>query len=237
MSFKNYYDILGVQKNASQTEIKKAYRKLSIKFHPDKNNGDEFLGEMFKNINEAYEILSDPTKRKKYDETLKNISPSFVKSNQANNQTYKQNKSLRDDFKRMNELLKLYFDKELVAKKKHIEYKQAKRIPKPKYLTLSKLLWTILIMLGIYWFFKPSSYYWKTKQQQQIGLNYNTWIVKENANVFSEPDISSLKIDKVSVGTRFINPPETKYFIEIKITDENGIERKGYVRKRKLKKR
>lgn len=65
---KDYYDILGVDKDASQKEIKKAYRKLAKKHHPDMNDGDEKSSEKFKEISEAYEILSDPDKRKRYDQ-------------------------------------------------------------------------------------------------------------------------------------------------------------------------
>lgn len=65
---KDYYDILGVDKDASQKEIKKAYRKLAKKYHPDMNDGDEKSSEKFKEISEAYEILSDPDKRKRYDQ-------------------------------------------------------------------------------------------------------------------------------------------------------------------------
>lgn len=61
---KNYYDVLGVNKQASQDDIKKAYRKLSKKYHPDRNGGDD---SKFKEINEAYDILGDETKRKQYD--------------------------------------------------------------------------------------------------------------------------------------------------------------------------
>ena len=64
---KDYYYILGVTRTATTDEIKKAYRKLSLKFHPDKNDGDTFFTERFKDINEAYEILSDEIKRKKFD--------------------------------------------------------------------------------------------------------------------------------------------------------------------------
>lgn len=63
----NYYDVLGVSRNASIDEIKKAYRKLALKYHPDRNKGDKGTEEKFKGINEAYEILSDPEKRKQYD--------------------------------------------------------------------------------------------------------------------------------------------------------------------------
>lgn len=61
---KNFYDVLGVNKNASQDDIKKAYRNLSKKYHPDRNGGDD---SKFKEINEAYDTLGDETKRKQYD--------------------------------------------------------------------------------------------------------------------------------------------------------------------------
>ncbi|MES1197838.1 MAG: DnaJ domain-containing protein [Chitinophagaceae bacterium] len=69
-NIKDYYYILGLNKNASKDEIKTAYRKLSVKFHPDKNNGDKFFEERFKDIQEAYETLEDDAKRKIYDDTL-----------------------------------------------------------------------------------------------------------------------------------------------------------------------
>ena len=67
MTYKDYYKILGISKNASTEEVKKAYRKLAIKYHPDKNKGDKTAEDRFKEINEANEVLSDPEKRKKYD--------------------------------------------------------------------------------------------------------------------------------------------------------------------------
>lgn len=67
MKEKDYYKILGVAKNASPDEIKKAYRKHAVKYHPDKNPGDKAAEERFKEIGEAYDVLSDPEKRKKYD--------------------------------------------------------------------------------------------------------------------------------------------------------------------------
>ncbi len=63
----SYYDVLGVNPNASIEEIKKAHRKLSLKFHPDKNDGDEYFTQMFRQINVAYLTLSDAEKRKTYD--------------------------------------------------------------------------------------------------------------------------------------------------------------------------
>ena len=68
MDFVDYYKTLGVAKNASQDDIKKAYRKLARKFHPDVNPNDKEAHKKFQQINEAHEVLSDPEKRKKYDQ-------------------------------------------------------------------------------------------------------------------------------------------------------------------------
>ena len=64
---KNLYDALGVSKSASQDEIKKAYRKLARQYHPDTNPGDNEAEERFKEVQGAYDVLSDPDKRKQYD--------------------------------------------------------------------------------------------------------------------------------------------------------------------------
>ena len=68
MEFKDYYKTLGVTKSSTDKEIKQAYRKLARKFHPDVNPGDKSSEAKFKEINEAYEVLGDPDKRRKYDE-------------------------------------------------------------------------------------------------------------------------------------------------------------------------
>src|SRR2546430_11710329 len=67
MEYKDYYKVLNVSRGASADEIKKAFRKLARKYHPDVNPGDKKAELRFKEINEAYEVLSDPDKRRKYD--------------------------------------------------------------------------------------------------------------------------------------------------------------------------
>lgn len=68
---RDYYEMLGIKPNATDYEIKQAYRKLSLKLHPDKNDSDEFFSEIFKSVNEAYSVLSDFEKRKQYDLEIK----------------------------------------------------------------------------------------------------------------------------------------------------------------------
>ena len=68
VKFKDYYEVLGVPRTATEDQIRSEYRKLARKYHPDVNPGDKSSEEKFKEINEAYEVLSDADKRKRYDE-------------------------------------------------------------------------------------------------------------------------------------------------------------------------
>ena len=65
---RDYYEVLGVSKDASEDEIKKAYRKIAIKYHPDRNPGDKVAEEKFKEAAEAYDVLHDPQKKQQYDQ-------------------------------------------------------------------------------------------------------------------------------------------------------------------------
>ena len=78
MEYKDYYKVLGVERSATQDEIKKAYRKLAVKYHPDKNPGDKAAEEKFKEISEAYQVLGNEESRKKYDE----LAPVLLTSTQ-----------------------------------------------------------------------------------------------------------------------------------------------------------
>ena len=65
---KNYYDILGLTKSASDADIKKAYKKMAMQYHPDRNKGDKKAEEKFKEVNEAYQVLGDKEKKGNYDQ-------------------------------------------------------------------------------------------------------------------------------------------------------------------------
>ena len=68
MSKRDYYDVLGVERNVSEAELKKAYRRLAMKYHPDRNQGDTNTEKEFKEVKEAYEVLNDAQKRSAYDQ-------------------------------------------------------------------------------------------------------------------------------------------------------------------------
>ncbi|MCK5222547.1 MAG: DnaJ domain-containing protein, partial [Candidatus Aminicenantes bacterium] len=68
MGKRDYYDVLGVSKNSTQAEIKKAYRQIAMKYHPDRNQGDNASEEKFKEASEAYSVLGNEEKKSKYDQ-------------------------------------------------------------------------------------------------------------------------------------------------------------------------
>ncbi len=117
MIFKDYYKILGVSQNASADEIKKAYRKLALLYHPDKNPNDKVAEEKFKEIAEAYEVLKDEQKRKEFD-NLRSFGQNKTRTNYQSNNTYndfdfnpsykKQNKTYENPDKLWEEFLKDY---------------------------------------------------------------------------------------------------------------------------------
>ena len=89
MDYKDYYKILGIKKDASADDIKKAYRKLAVKYHPDKNQGDKAAEEKFKEANEANEVLGNAERRKKYDDLGQNWQNFQGSGNTANGGGYR----------------------------------------------------------------------------------------------------------------------------------------------------
>lgn len=98
MDYKDYYKILNIDKKASQDEIKKAYRALAVKYHPDKNPDDKTAEEQFKLANEANEVLGNPEKRKKYDELGENWQQYEKQGNQPRGNPFGGNQNAQNPF-------------------------------------------------------------------------------------------------------------------------------------------
>ena len=230
MAFKNCYDILGLTHSATQEEVKSAYRKLSMKFHPDKNNGDDFLAEMFKNINEANEILSNPTKRKEYDDTLKSFEDIGNNSNGNSNynpNNYPESTAIIDVLKSINE----YFRLEKIANQKYIAKTNAGYIPKPRHFTFAKVLLSILVLLFLWVFVRP-----RYSSVTNITTNNSaTWTTTQAATLYSEPNVNSTPLTTVSEGTTLTALKETNYFIQVEIYGRDSIQFQGYIRKKQIK--
>jgi len=236
MALKNYYDLLGVKPNASQKEIQTAFRKLALKLHPDKNNGDNFMAEMFKNINEANDTLSNPQKRQQYDQTLREIG-----SKQNNNQTHNQTENFNNLKKGVENLVRqsqLYFKQKDVTEIKRNQYLMSNAAPKPKYLTFKKILWTVLILLVLFWITKPTFKRTIFKELNFTKLKKSPiqWKTLEQSQIYIEPDIESQVIGSLKNDMHLESLKETNYFILIEYTDDYGGKSKGYVRKRQLSK-
>ncbi len=128
---RDYYYILGIKEDSSLQEIKTAYRKLSLKFHPDKNEGEKYFEEMFKAILEGYEILSDTEKRKSYEIRLNEFKSSKTNRDSLRNseETFKkkyeeQKRKIEFEFQKKENNIRAYYE----ARIKNINQQNEKRI-------------------------------------------------------------------------------------------------------------
>lgn len=133
MQFKNYYIVLGVKNTSTFEEIKNAYRELAKKFHPDKNHGNPLAEEKFKEIQEAYAVLSNPDKRKKYDLKFSYSSSTYQSSGQSYG-TYRGN---------------AYQYAQQQAQKKYSQATQSKQKTSPSNVRELKERYQILVSIGI----------------------------------------------------------------------------------------
>lgn len=167
---KNHYQTLGIERTSSQDEIKQAYRKLALKFHPDKNDGDKFFEERFKQIQEAYEVLSEPYEKGKYDSDFDRFF--FGRQSYQNtytNQTYQDKKEEPkvdpEEIRRKKE------EKERLAKEE-AERKRVKEIKRNADLSFEDKAWIglgsgfTMGILGVIMFFKYLAEGYNKKSQQ-----------------------------------------------------------------------
>ncbi len=225
MAFKNYYDILGILNTSSNQDIKKAYRKLSLKFHPDKNEEDEFLTEMFKNINEAYSVLSDLEKRKFFDESLALIKSfeekKIKKCNISNHELY-----------HLKQLTNLYLEKQELEESKTIEYYEVENKIIPLYFSLKLYLFLILISASSFLVLQPEFYYSKLIPNY-THYNYY-WSTSYKTSVYTEPNIESKKIGVFPPDINFRSKKFINEFLNIKFVDPFGVVINGYIEKKDL---
>lgn len=110
MAKRDYYEVLGVSKTATPDEIKKAYRKLAIKYHPDKNPGDKEAEEKFKEAAEAYDVLSNEEKRQKYDQFGHSMGPQGFPGGGGGGGAYYSNMSMDDIFSQFGDIFGGHFN-------------------------------------------------------------------------------------------------------------------------------
>lgn len=145
----DYYQILGVSQDATQEEVRDAYRKLSMKFHPDKNNGDKYFEDWSKKINEAYDTLGNPNKRGEYDR-----SKNGTNNNSGNNNRNQYNGNSEQDS--LSYLKRQYSDYK-TAKNNYRwalnEFRAATDIPKPNHFSFVKIsvgvIGILIALLGL----------------------------------------------------------------------------------------
>ena len=217
MSFKNYYDILGVSKIATDQEIKTAFKKLSKKFHPDKNDNDVFLNEMFKNINEAYQTLSDPQKRKKFDEQLHEISHTIPHASD-------------DELILLHKLFKSYqLKKEQLSEKQAVykaslDQKVSNGFNIPKYFSLFAIILFSYLLLNPQW--APVE-----KKATSNIIKDSIWTTYKLTHVYSELDNKSKIIGFILPNKKILSDIDTSGFVKIYFVNKDNYLVSGYLKK------
>ncbi len=179
---RDYYYILGIFQSSTEHEIKTAYRKLSMKFHPDKNNGEKFYEERFKEIQEGYEILSNPLKRREYDARLNQFTSSRTnRDNLKNTEEELRNKFEEEFRKREAEIKRNYqareerINNEAERKIKEENFRSAQTLhqTKERGVNYTPLFITICIAaLAIFIYFKYNEQ--KSIKQSQLAIGDTT---------------------------------------------------------------
>lgn len=188
---RDYYYILGISENANNSEIKTAYRKLSLKFHPDKNNGEKYFEERFKEIQDAYEILSDSIKRKNYNIELNRYRSSRTNKNKEEDEL---KRKYSEELRRKEEEIR----NEYQAKEKKLkeEFEKIKAKSKNNNINLSfRLIFIILfvsslILFQIYKHFNKSEII-QNKEHEDL-INFSDYQIRQNnddKNIESKSDV------------------------------------------------
>jgi uncharacterized protein (TIGR02145 family) len=205
---KNYYYILGIHSAATESEIKKAYRKLSLKFHPDKNDGDKFFEDRFKEINEAYENLIIPEKRKVYDEIL----------NEQENQEEQTRQEQRDQVQKNQEEHRRHGQSE------HEQKRLIAKFVRPFFFIA---LVSVVCCIFIFYFFQSR----KSRSTSKLNeSNYNV-DARKNYQVDNSRQLNTSAKDKKQIGLHSVNSVDSTssdFFLDEHDNERYKIRRFGH---------
>lgn len=217
---KDYYGILGITNNASISEIKDAYRKLSKKFHPDKNEGDKFFEEMFKAIQEAYRILSDEQKRRNYDDQLNDFNKSTSYQEDVEEILRKEAEKLKNEKEKFKKQQDEFNDKHFKSQhqNKNDNYRVYEAVKKDVSIAVSKLAIfskkillyfgiPVLIFMVILWYFdyqnSEKNREMNEKKYQEESLQNEKY--KNQQEREHEQFINEIKMGKYGVYEKYFN--------------------------------
>ncbi|WP_158210312.1 J domain-containing protein [Myroides phaeus] len=223
MNKKESYTILGLDENASIDEIKTAYRKLAKQYHPDKTGGDEFLSNMFKKINTAYNTLlsSSSTSSGFYQQNTNSYS-----SAQSNYKRVVFNPEIEKWIKNHHKIAE-----QINSYKSKLSYIN-KTEPK-KNLSISNIAKLIGAAFLIILFFSP--FQSKSAVTPVKNVEKESWQTSTATKLFKVPDIQTAPITTLAEGHKVDSISTTKYFFKVNVTTENGVQT-GYILKDNLKK-
>jgi curved DNA-binding protein CbpA len=228
MSFKNYYDILGIDSNADTTEIKEAFRVMTARYSSSTNKMDDFSQTMLKNLNEAVEVLANPEKRKAYDDTRVLLDDSMRLS--AVHQGIKQ-----QDASRIAETISKHFEQEKQVKAKYDSLLVAKNAPPTKHFTSVKVFLCLIIIGATTFFYHPDKFDFIKGTPEHEQRAYE-WYTMDTTLIYAKPKAKAKVIHGVPALTGFNGISETTYYIKITFTDANGKSREGFIKKKELEK-
>lgn len=169
---KNHYQTLGIKRNAETKEIKQAYKKLALKFHPDKNNGDKYFEERFKEIQESYETLKNPQKKIDYDRIFDSFFSNKQKEYQSQSQSTYQNTNTSYSNQKESER------KQEKKKKEEAEKSRVSNIKKNIELAFEDKAWIFIAnftvigsIIGLFMFIKYRAEGYNKKSSQVCGVS------------------------------------------------------------------
>ncbi len=227
MKFKNHYETLGISMNADISEIREAYLEISKKYKSKNNQLDDFSLSMLNAINEAFEILSNPIKREKYDKTLLLNDVSFRASTTHNDLS-------EQDVIRINTLTEKYFEKAKEVETLKQQYLTLKNIKQNARISSTKIFLCLVLIVTSIYYYHPG-YFKFLKGTPVEELKEYEWIATESSCIYQKPNSKSKALYRFDVNKGFNSIGETTYYLKVSFIDENGKNKTGYVKKQVLK--